>query len=283
MDNLNFFEKLQLYKMRILAITLTVTALALVISFLQPLKYRSTLRLLVVQEGAQATDAYTLMRSNEYLGKLLANVTYSTSFAEKVFANSGGVDRSYFGNTPRKLATTWTQALDVKNLSETGSIEINAYHTNRDQAELLARAIGSNLIASNGEYHGLGDQVKIKVLDEPITTNWPVKPNVLVNLCLGLAAGLAVGVAYAYFAKDQPAYSLAFNEPVSFAPHLAYQPQAAAEQWQQPLAASEPLTQPNIEEVLWQPAVQPVEAQAHTINANSYYAQGGSVDRLLTL
>ncbi|MEI6378508.1 MAG: hypothetical protein WCO55_02525 [Candidatus Falkowbacteria bacterium] len=271
MENLNFIIKLKENKGKIAAIMLSITVLAMLISFLQPLKYRSTLRLLVVQENTQAGDAYTLIRSNEYLGKLLANVTYSTSFAEKVFASSPALERAYFGNTPRKLATNWTKALDVNNLSETGTIEINAYHTNRDQAEVLARAIGANLIASNGEYHGLGDQIKIKVLDEPITTNWPVKPNIIVNLCLGLLSGLAIGIAYIYFSKEEIGSESIINENFAFAPHLASQYQPVSLQ---------------VEPAVVAPAAEPVWQQipmVQTINANSYYEQGGSVDHLLSL
>lgn len=273
MYKFNFLDKIRFELNKIIVITLIVTSLAGALSLIQPLKYRSSLKLLVVQENTQTGDTYTLMRSNEYLGKLLANVTYSTGFAEKVFANSPTLDRSYFGDTPKKLATNWTNSLDVKNLPETGIIEINAYHSDREQTELLARSIGANLIASNAEYHGLGEQVKIKILDEPITTNWPVKPNLPLNLVLGLISGLALSLAIIYFSDNQLANYT--DDNYNFAPHLAQPTDSQENDWES-LPAGDPIANDYL-----------LDEEANQFPENSrltdsdYYQTGRPIDHLL--
>ncbi len=168
------------------------------LTLVQPLKYSSSLRLLVVQDASGAVDPYTTTRANEYLSEILSKVSYSTSFLNQVLGTGLGVDASYFGNTNKKMAKTWAKTIDVKPVANTGIIAVTAYHPNRDQAERIARAVGNILITQNGNYHGLGDKVAIKLLDEPITSSYPVKPNLLINAGLSLLLGLIFALSFIY-------------------------------------------------------------------------------------
>jgi capsular polysaccharide biosynthesis protein len=168
------------------------------LTLVQPLKYSSSLSLLVVQDASGATDPYATTRSTEYLSDILSKVTYSTSFFGRVMASGLGVDGNYFGNTNKKISQTWSKTIDVKPLASTGIISVTAYHPNRDQAERIARAVGTVLITENGNYHGLGDKVSIKLLDNPITSTFPVKPNLILNAILALVLGLLFALAFIY-------------------------------------------------------------------------------------
>ncbi|NCN25241.1 hypothetical protein COT94_04090 [Candidatus Falkowbacteria bacterium CG10_big_fil_rev_8_21_14_0_10_37_14] len=201
MDLQNF---LNLYRSRqrfIWTVVLTVMLITTALSLVQSLKYRSTLRLLVVQDSSTTTDTYAVMRSTEYLSKILAKVSYSTSFADRVLTDNPNIDRAYFGNTSQQLSKRWQSSLVVMAINETGIIEINGFHPNRDQAEKIARGVGARLISANTDYHGLGTAVKIKLLDDPITSNYPVRPNLLVNLFLALVVGLISSFAWIYLRR----------------------------------------------------------------------------------
>lgn len=192
-----FFAALKARKRIIIALAVIGLVLGSVITLIQPLKYRSGLKLLVVQQ-AGAGDAYNAMRSSEYLGRLLSQVTYSTSFADKVMQAVPSINRSYFGSSAKALSRRWGNSLEVNSIPETGVIEIYAYHSDRNQAEMIARGVGSVLIANHAEYDGSSAGVTIRILDEPITTSYPVRPNLPVNGILGLVAGALIGLLYIY-------------------------------------------------------------------------------------
>lgn len=200
----NFLNELFAKKNKVLAIIAIFVGLGLVFSLAQPLKYRSTVKLLVVQKQLPGnnSDAYAMMRSSEYIGKILSKVADSTSFAEKVFLVSNDIDRSYFGDDAKKLSKKWSNTIEAKSLNETGIIEVSAYHTDKLQAEKIVRAISAIMIANHAEYHGLNDAVEIKLLDKPITTNYPVKPNLAVNVVLAFFAGLFTSLAWIYLTNN---------------------------------------------------------------------------------
>jgi capsular polysaccharide biosynthesis protein len=192
----------QLIKNKKLVIGIFVLAFLIVgvgLTLAQPLKYSSSLRLLVVQDsGAVAGDPYAMARSNEYLSDVLSKVTYSTSFYGRAMSAGFNIDKAYFGNTNKKAAKNWNKTIEVKKINNTGIISVTAYHPEPGQAERIARAVGYVLITQNQNYHGLGDKVSLKLLDEPINSAWPVKPNLLLNAALSLFLGLVFGLIYVY-------------------------------------------------------------------------------------
>ena len=168
------------------------------LTLVQPLKHSSNLRLLVVQDASGSTDPYATTRGNEYLSEVLSKVSYSTSFYNQVLGSGLGVDSNYFGNTNKKIAKTWSKTIEVKPVANTGIISVTAYHPKKDQAEKIARGIGSVLITQNRNYHGLGDKVSLKLLDDPITSKYPVKPNLILNAVLSLVLGLIFSLSFIY-------------------------------------------------------------------------------------
>ena len=194
----NFFNLLKAKASTIWVFIAVFFVLGVGLTLVQPLKYSSNLRLLVVQDVSGATDPYTATRSNEYLSEILSKVAYSTTFFNQTLNAGLGVDGSYFGNTSKKISKTWSKTIDVKPISNTGIITITAYHPNREQAERIARAVGTVLITQNGNYHGLGNKVSLKLLDDPITSSFPVKPNLILNAVLALILGLIFALSFIY-------------------------------------------------------------------------------------
>jgi capsular polysaccharide biosynthesis protein len=216
--NLSYFWQLIKSKQAVIGIfVLAFFVLGVGLTLVQPLKYSSSLRLLVVQDASSvAGDSYTLARSNEYLSDVLSKVTYSTSFYGRVMSAGFNIDVPYFGNTTKKISKNWNKTIEVKKINNTGIISITAYHTKADQAEKIARGVGYVLITQNNNYHGLGDKVSLKLLDEPITSSWPVKPNLLLNAIMSLFLGLVFGLAYIYLSgdeNDEVAFTDSFGEP----------------------------------------------------------------------
>lgn len=184
-----------------------ILAVATLVSFIQPLKYSAESQVLVVPDYRQTTDPYQISKTNEYLSSLLAQVTYSSSFFEATAKPEYQIDATYFGNTSKKRMNKWQKTIEVKALNDSGIISVKAYHPDKQQAEKLVRAINYNLITKNNFYHGLGDKVVLKVIDEPLVSLWPAKPNLPVNFALAFILGLLLGLIHVYLTSAEDEYS----------------------------------------------------------------------------
>lgn len=185
----------------IATIIFIVVVLVAGLSFIKPLKYGATSRLLVMQNAGNA-EAYALSKSNEYLGNLFAQVVYSGSFYNSVLSSQYNIDKNYFSGSYSDQLKAWKKMVAAKTLSDTGIIEINVYHQNPYQAQQISLAINDVMINKNNEYQGNGQIVKVRVIDQTLVSNYPVKPSLPQNMSLALAGGLLFSLIYIYLCPE---------------------------------------------------------------------------------
>lgn len=202
MEFSEFIKLLKRKKGTILTLVFIVLILTLGISLISPLKYGAKSRLLVVQ-NTSGNDPYTISKSNEYLGNLLAQVVYSSSFYDFVFASQYNIDKNYFSGNYNQQLKIWQKTVRAKTASDTGIIEINVYHQNPYQAQQIALAINDVIINKNFNYQGSGQAIKINVIDQPLVSNYPIKPNLPQNLSLALIGGLLLSLFYIYLFPEE--------------------------------------------------------------------------------
>lgn len=171
---------------------------AAAVTFSQPLKYRASSRLLMIQEGTNS-DAYSVAKANQYLGSLLAESAYSGSFFDLLSSsNNQSIDWGYFSGSYKQQIKTWKKTIYARNVSDTGIIEIEIYHPNADQAKQISLAVDNMLMTQNNLYQNSNSNLKIKVIDQPIVSSFPVKPNLFINFGAALIFGFLLGLAYIY-------------------------------------------------------------------------------------
>jgi len=189
-------------KMTIFLIVIIFLILALILTIIQPFKYGSSAQILIIQNSVNP-DPYSASKSTEYLSNILAEVTYSNSFFENVLNSGYFIDKSYFGQSVKDQMKIWDKTISAKAVNNSGIISINVYHKDRAQAELIARAAVYTLQTKHNLYHGGGDNVAMKVIDEPITSNYPVKPNLILNFGLALVLGFIFAGVYIYLFPEE--------------------------------------------------------------------------------
>lgn len=167
------------------------------LTLIQPLKYSSSTQILVVQNYSEAIDSYNSAKSTQYLSGILAEITQSTLFFNDVM-ESGFNIKDDFSKNEQKRKKQWQKTVNSKTISDTGIVSINVYHENKYQAEQIARAVSYILKTKHNKYHGRGDNVSVRIIDQPIISNWPVKPNIAVNLILSIIFGLIAGASFVY-------------------------------------------------------------------------------------
>jgi capsular polysaccharide biosynthesis protein len=177
----------------------------MIVSFAQPLKYSSESRLLVVQNFPEETDPYAISKSNEYLTSILSKVISSNLFYEDIMDSGFLINRDYFSknNNTKKEMKNWRKTVYAKPISDSGIIDIKVYHQNKEQLAQIANAINFILKSKHNFYHGAGNNITIKIIDKPIISTWPTKPNVLLNVIIAFIFALVLSLSYIYLFPEK--------------------------------------------------------------------------------
>jgi len=165
-----------------------------VVTLFFPLEYRADSQVFLISKSRYGVDPYTVVKSAERVGENIAQVMKTGDFYEKVIAQEGYlIDKTPFENiSERELREKWTKTIDASVVYGTGVLNISTYSVDPNQAKQLSAAALAALTNRGWEY--VGGDVTIKVVNEPIVTRFPVRPNLLVNMGLGfiIGAGLMI-------------------------------------------------------------------------------------------
>ncbi|MDD3301614.1 MAG: Wzz/FepE/Etk N-terminal domain-containing protein [Patescibacteria group bacterium] len=202
MELKDFIKLLSKKRQTVWAWIFVFIALGLIITFVQPLKYSAKSKLLVIQ-NTRDVDPYTVSKSNEYLGNLFSQVLYSSSFYDLTLNSQYNVNRSYFTNDATRQQKIWKKTVKAKSLNNTGIIEMEINHPDPYQAKQLALAVNDVLMNKNFNYQGMGDTVRVNVIDQPLVSNYPTNPNPLINFALSIVLGVSFGFVYIYFLPEE--------------------------------------------------------------------------------
>ncbi|MFH1252951.1 MAG: Wzz/FepE/Etk N-terminal domain-containing protein [Candidatus Uhrbacteria bacterium] len=179
----------------ILAFAFLGLVIALVVSFLQPLRYSSTVRLLILQDNAASLDAYTASRSTERLAENLSTIVYTTSFFDQVMNAGFDIDQTVFPDREDKKRKMWGKTVSASVSRGNGLLTITVYHTDPAQAEQISRAVAYVLTQQAWSYIS-GGSVSVREVDAPLNSRWIAQPNIPANGFSGLVLGGLAGVGY---------------------------------------------------------------------------------------
>ncbi|MDD5438389.1 MAG: hypothetical protein PHC70_04570 [Patescibacteria group bacterium] len=174
----------------LLLITLGGLVVALLGSALMPLKFSSTVRLLITQTNATGVDPYTAIKSTERIGQNLSEVVYTSSFYNAI-AQQQGVDLSYFPTDEIDKRDEWRNTVSINVVPGTGIMEVVVYHKDRNQATILAVDVAKELAEQAPNYFGYS--VRLQIIDDPLPSRFFAKPDFVRNGGLGALFGFLVG------------------------------------------------------------------------------------------
>ncbi len=179
-----------------IALFAVVSALfAAAVSFAFPLRYSSSMRLLIIQRQLSASDPYTAIKASERIADNLAQILYTTSFYDKVMGAKFNVDEGVFGTDEIKKRKRWQDAIATQVVRGSGMLDVTVYHTEPEQAEQISQAIAFVLTTEGSKYVGGGD-LEVRLVDDPLVSRWPVRPNIPANALAGLVLGGLAGAGY---------------------------------------------------------------------------------------
>lgn len=176
--------------------------ISLIVSFVQPLKYASTARLLILQNIGSSVDAYTASRSEERIAENLATIVYTSTFFDQVMNAGFDIEEESFPAEGSKRRRTWRKTVSATVSRGTGLLTITAYHQDVRQAEQIVRAVAFVLTDRVGEFTS-GGNVQVRLIDAPLNSRWPVKPNVLANIFSGFFLASFIGIGYVLIQSER--------------------------------------------------------------------------------
>lgn len=155
-----------------------------------PLQYRADAQVLIISQSRYGVDPYTTIKSAERIGENIIQIMRTNDFYRKVREQVGhNIDWKKFDALgERDRRKLWGKTIAPSVVYGTGVLNISAYHNDPKQAENLAGAAVDALSAKGWEY--VGGDVTIKVVNEPIVSKWPVRPNIALNALLGFIVGI---------------------------------------------------------------------------------------------
>lgn len=183
-------------------ITGIAVVVTLLIAVVSPFKYSATSKILIIQNQVANLDAYTATKSAEKIGTNLTEVISSSIFYDEVMkANPSLI--SQFPTDERLRRKEWVKNVEASIVPETGILEVAAYNTDKQKAAELLQTIVAVLLAKGQEFHGGGDAVTMKVIDNVYVGKYPVRPNVPLNLAFAITAGLLFGTLVAVLQESK--------------------------------------------------------------------------------
>lgn len=166
--------------------------LSAALTMLFPQEYRADAQVLVISKTRYGVDPYTVVKSAERVGENLVAVMRTTDFFDKTMAQSNfAVDKTPFVDVSERIKRKrWIKSVEASVLYGTGVLNISAYHTDGDKAKELSGAVASALIAHGWEY--VGGDITLKLVNPPVVSRFPVRPNTLTNGLMGLFVGMII-------------------------------------------------------------------------------------------
>ncbi|MFA6197573.1 MAG: Wzz/FepE/Etk N-terminal domain-containing protein [Patescibacteria group bacterium] len=202
------FDTLRRNKTLVILMALVGIVVAIGVTLVQPFEYRTTFSVLVIEKGNNQ-DAFTAAKSAERLSLSLGQIIYTTSFYDKVMHSKYMPNSAIFPNDDQQRRAEWKRRIDTRVMSDIGQMKISVYDRNSSNATALANALAMVLSEQGTEYLGGSDGVTLKVVDYPLTSKRPARPNIPFNLLAGflLGGGAATGYLAAWTIRRQPTSS----------------------------------------------------------------------------
>lgn len=193
MQHASPFVQLRRSKKILITVGLMCGLIAGGITLLFPLQYRADAQVLILSHARFGVDPYTVVKAGERIGENLSQVIRTEDFFERVkLQQQYQIDWSYFDALPpREKRKAWERTISPSVIYGSSMLSVRVYHPDRMQAAALAGAVADTLVSAHMEY--VGGDVSIRMVNSPITTSYPVRPNPLLN---AIAAAF-VGVLYA--------------------------------------------------------------------------------------
>lgn len=178
--------------------------------------FKATTDFLVVQTGtSQSQDFYSMLKSSEYLGKVLSQSVGSEKFIGAI-VETGGVDGNFLPGNPKDRLEAWEKMVKVTNNPDVGSLHIEVFGDNDRETLRVAQAVGQVLTEKNMLFRsGEEKSVEIRTLSGPIIEKNPSIERVALATGAGTFFGFSLFVLFVFLRSEAKSRELFLEETIS--------------------------------------------------------------------
>lgn len=196
MDFKQVFKIIRQKKWLVFWATVLGAVLVFDLMVIQVPRHKASSKVLVIQKQVAGQDIYTVSKSAQYLTRILKEGIYSDSFFEKIIQSPYGVEESDFSPKPKERREEWEKSVQTIIVRDLGVMEINVFYPDKEKVEQISRAITNVLLVNHSLYHGGGENVVLRVLDEPLVSEKPITFNLWIGLFLGALVGFLTSIGW---------------------------------------------------------------------------------------
>ncbi len=162
------------------------------VSLFWPKQYSADSQMLIISRDRTGIDPYTQAKSAERIGDNLAQVMQTTDFYQKVFEQVGTTfDKTRWQNLDdRHQRKQWQKDVKASMVYNSGLMNLTVYSTNAVDAAALSQAVMDVVVSRGWEY--VGADVALKIVNTPLASRFPARPNILLNVILSFALGVII-------------------------------------------------------------------------------------------
>lgn len=189
------------YKASIIIVTLLTLTLSGFVTLLQPMEYRSSFSLLIIERNG-TLDGYAAAKSAERLSTSLGQIVSTATLNDAVYNEMK--DLPAFMNNPmfsldeQQRREEWRRHVETRVLADVGTVKVSVFQKQSADADAIATTLSNILLANGREYLSGGSTILFKVVDAPLTTKRPARPNIVLNLLAGLLLGLGSSIGFSW-------------------------------------------------------------------------------------
>ncbi len=159
-----------------------------------PKDYRGKVILLVIQKYDQFSDALSASRAADRLTQTLASASSTSLFFQQVEASGLSLGAWPLDEVARQKI--WQRDVVMETVPDVSMIVVKTFRPSQVEALNLAQAVAQTLVEKGSLYHGGGDSVSIRIVDEPQVSRSFARPDILLTLFFGFILGVVALALY---------------------------------------------------------------------------------------
>lgn len=165
MDFINFIKN---NWVRVFLVSISGFMIGIAISLMSGFEHVAESKIVIIQKNKEV-DAYSLVKSQEVLARLVKEIIYTQFFINTVYSLPFRLQEQEYNN-PEVRMKNWQKKVKVSVVPFTGIIKIITKDRNDFESLTLNSAVLYALRENFSKYHGKEDNLKIEPIDPPYVT-----------------------------------------------------------------------------------------------------------------
>ena len=163
------------------------------LSLIQPFLYRSDFSVLFIQDNKEAGNAFDSVKNADNMTLYFQKIIKTEDFFNYVMKTDFGISEKDFSDNVLKKRQEWANMTKMNSINNSGILNISVFFNSKNGVDQYSKAIISVLTNDLQNFYANNSNLRIRVLENPVTTNRPVTPRIFLYGIFGIVVGIIGG------------------------------------------------------------------------------------------